>query len=139
MEVSTIAGTPKESGNIDGKALESRFNGSRGITMDSQGNLLIADNSKYSIRKLSPNGMVSTITENRTLNRPYSVRLDSRGTLIIADTFNEVIRSISPEGNQAIVAGIPGNRGYVDGPFPTEINLSSMRYSLPSIEIMHYY
>src|SRR5690349_16473964 len=99
MEVSTIAGTPKASGNIDGRALESKFYNPRGICLDSQGNLLIADTSNYSIRKLSPNGMVCTIVEKGTLNGPYSVRLDSRGNLIIVDTFNHVIRSISPQGN----------------------------------------
>src|SRR5262249_29550862 len=116
MEVSTIAGTPKESGKIDGKALESRFYWPRGITMDSQGNLLIVDTGNNSIRKLSPNGMVSTVLEKGALDTPFSVRSDSRGNLIIADTYNQVIRSISPEGNLAIVAGIIKDSGYVNGP-----------------------
>lgn len=54
-----IAGRSQE-GNKDGKALTALFNFPKGIAYDSKGNLFIADMSNHSIRKLSPDGMVTT-------------------------------------------------------------------------------
>lgn len=57
-----IGGRAQE-GNKDGKALTALFNFPKGIAYDSKGNLFIADMSNHSIRKLSPDGMVTTFVK----------------------------------------------------------------------------
>ena len=57
-----IAGRSQE-GNRDGKAFTALFNFPRGMAYDSKGNLFIADTSNHSIRKLSPDGMVTTFAK----------------------------------------------------------------------------
>lgn len=57
-----IGGRSQE-GNRDGKALTALFHMPKGMAYDSKGNLYIADMSNHSIRKLSPDGMVSTFAK----------------------------------------------------------------------------
>ncbi|MCY7346182.1 MAG: hypothetical protein LH614_08150 [Pyrinomonadaceae bacterium] len=57
-----IAGRAQE-GNKDGNALTALFNFPKGIAYDSKGNLYIADMNNHSIRKLSPDGMVTTFAK----------------------------------------------------------------------------
>ena len=57
-----IAGRAQE-GNKDGKALTALFNFPKGIAFDSKGNLFIADTNNHSIRKLSPDGMITTFAK----------------------------------------------------------------------------
>lgn len=57
-----IAGRAQE-GNKDGKALTALFNFPKGIAFDSKGNLFIADTNNHSIRKLSPDGVVTTFAK----------------------------------------------------------------------------
>lgn len=57
-----IGGRAQE-GNRDGRALTALFNFPKGIAYDSKGNLFIADMNNHSIRKLSPDGMVTTFAK----------------------------------------------------------------------------
>lgn len=57
-----IAGRAQE-GYKDGKALTALFNFPKGIAYDSKGNLFIADMNNHCIRKLSPDGMVTTFAK----------------------------------------------------------------------------
>jgi hypothetical protein len=57
-----IGGRAQE-GNKDGPALTALFNFPKGMAYDSKGNLFIADMNNHSIRKLSPNGMVTTFAK----------------------------------------------------------------------------
>lgn len=57
-----IGGRAQE-GNKDGKALTALFNNPKGIAFDSKGNLYIADMYNHSIRKLSPDGTVTTFAK----------------------------------------------------------------------------
>ena len=57
-----IAGRSQE-GNRDGKALTALFNFPKGMAFDSKGNLYIADMYNHSIRKLSPDGVVTTFAK----------------------------------------------------------------------------
>jgi sugar lactone lactonase YvrE len=57
-----IAGRSQE-GNRDGKALTALFNFPKGMAFDSKGNLFIADMYNHSVRKLSPDGIVSTFAK----------------------------------------------------------------------------
>lgn len=57
-----IGGRAQE-GYQDGKALAALFNFPKGIAYDSKGNLFIADMNNHCIRKLSPDGMVTTFAK----------------------------------------------------------------------------
>ena len=57
-----IAGS-SENGNRDGKALSALFGSPKGMAYDSKGNLFIADTANHCIRKLSPEGMVTTFAK----------------------------------------------------------------------------
>ena len=57
-----IAGLAQK-GNKDGKALTALFSFPKGMAYDSKGNLFIADMYNHSIRKLSPDGTVSTFAK----------------------------------------------------------------------------
>ncbi len=57
-----IAGLAQQ-GHKDGKALSALFNFPKGMAYDSKGNLFIADMNNHSIRKLSPDGMVTTFAK----------------------------------------------------------------------------
>lgn len=57
-----IGGRSQE-GYKDGKALAALFNFPKGMAYDSRGNLFIADMNNHSIRKLSPDGIVTTFAK----------------------------------------------------------------------------
>jgi hypothetical protein len=57
-----IAGRSQE-GNRDGRALTALFNFPKGMAYDSKGNLYITDMYNHAVRKLSPDGIVSTFAK----------------------------------------------------------------------------
>lgn len=59
--VTTFAGTPMVAGSIDGDRKQARFNNPCHLVFDSEGNLYVADNGNYLIRKISRDGRVSTV------------------------------------------------------------------------------
>lgn len=103
--VSTIAGSSQ--GSSDGNGTLAKFYLPQGITIDSNGNLYVADRGNSKIRKIAndANHTVSTITGtsygyidgNISLARftnPVGITIDSNGVLYIADSGNNKIRKI---------------------------------------------
>ena len=125
--VSTVAGVLETPGFNDGTALSARFFNPHGIASDSFGNVYVADRFNHTIRKLTPDGQVSTIagaagqegdddgfgTEARFFE-PWGICSTSDGTLYVADTRNNKIRKITPEGLVSTFAG-SGSFGTSDG------------------------
>jgi sugar lactone lactonase YvrE len=60
-DVTTIAGQPGQYGSTDGSAAGARFRSPQGIAVDATGNLYVADTGNSTIRKITPDGTVSTI------------------------------------------------------------------------------
>lgn len=113
-------------GFTDGLAAQAAFNTPSGIALDNKGNLLVADTGNHAIRRISPEGMVTTVAGNgkpgnrdgmgteAQFNGPVGIAVDAAGNIYVADTYNDRIRKISPDGQVSTLAGGNGS-GYLDG------------------------
>ncbi len=93
-----------------GLANVAQLNKPVGIAMDAAGNIYIADTNNSRIRKITPDGLITTIAGSRytgysgdggdataaALNFPRSVAVSPNGTVYIADTGNHAIRVLTP-------------------------------------------
>jgi hypothetical protein len=127
ISVITIAGSTR--GNEDGPALQAKFGWISGMVFDEQGNLYITDPGNHSIRKMTPDGIVSTIAggvpgfadgtgSEAMFNHPSDITIDHDGNLIVCEFNNCSIRKVTPEGVVTTISGT-GEWGYVDGPAQT--------------------
>ncbi len=125
--VELIAGQTGGVGYLDGKLSEARVFSPHGIVKDSKGNIFFADTNNNVIRKITPDGLVSTFAG--TLNSyglkdgtgatasfsfPIGLAIDKSDVLYVADSENHAIRKILPS---AVVTTLAGNgvSGYADG------------------------
>jgi RHS repeat-associated protein len=106
-------------GGDGGPALSATLYRPNGIAVDSEGNLFIADTFNHRIRKVSPDGIITTVAGNgimgyggdgglainAKLSEPNGVAIDGQGNLFIADFSNHRIRKVSPDGIITTVAG----------------------------------
>ena len=120
-KVTTIAGLAGVDGTNDGPAAAARFCHPAELAFDPQGNLLVADSFNHTLRSISTNGVVSTISgtpggsgsadginrQGRYFN-PYGLVFNSNGLLLVADTYNELIRAVLvPFSETAQLTGHP--------------------------------
>ncbi|MEU5418492.1 hypothetical protein ACFY1P_11220 [Streptomyces sp. NPDC001407] len=123
----TVAGTGVAGFVADGgPAVGTSLYYPRGLAYDTGGNLYIADEHNHRIRKVAPNGIITTVAGTGTagfiadggpavatrLNTPCDVTLDAAGNLYIADTSNHRVRKVFPNGNITTVAGT-GTAGFI--------------------------
>ena len=101
-----------------GLATSARLWEPRGVAADTSGNIYIADTLNQRIRKVIPNGTISTIAgvgaqsygdggpaTSAALNHPQGVVADGAGNFYIADTRNHRVRKVSAAGIITTVAG----------------------------------
>lgn len=103
--VTTFAGSGK-AGSADGRGTAASFTLPAGMVFDASGNLYVADYGSNKIRKVTPQGDVTTVAGNgvagfadgpgasASFNSPYDLAIDHAGNLYVADSFNERIRKI---------------------------------------------
>jgi formylglycine-generating enzyme required for sulfatase activity/sugar lactone lactonase YvrE len=127
--VSTFAGTLGIRGSTDGMGTAARFDAPFGITCDSSDNLYVADQGNSCIRRISPQGDVSTVTASvgQLSWGPQGVAVDLQGNLYITDTNGQRICKISPQtGFSVLAGGGAGQAGSADG------TGTAARFSSPS-------
>ncbi len=126
--VTTIAGTALIPGSTDAAGTAARFYYPSGVTVDSAGNVYVADTSNNTIRKLTAAGVVATLAGlagrsssvdgTGTVARfedPYAVAAGSAGNVYVADATDHSIRKITSTGIVTTFAGSFGSFGSTDG------------------------
>lgn len=120
--ISTIfAGTPGQSGfaGDGGPATKALLRSARALLFDNQGNLLIADDFEFRIRKVDAFGVITTFAgtgkgfsgdggdggdaRQASMNQPISLALDQSGNVLVAE--GQRIRIISPDNLIRTFAG----------------------------------
>ena len=139
-QVTTFAGTGI-GGFVDGPANVARFNFPTGIAIDSADNLFVVDYGNHCIRKVTPDGVVTTLSGSRWATGfedgpgntvgtdititpasgvakfyfPNGITIDNNGDLLVTD-WNHCIRKVSPTtGYVTTLVGVPGAAGSTDG------------------------
>ena len=103
--VTTVAGSGSAGAN-NGIGAAASFDGPAGIAVDGSGNLYVADSNNNLIRKITPNGTVSTLAgtgspgsdngalTSATFRNPQGVVVDGFNRVFVVDTGNGLIRVI---------------------------------------------
>lgn len=128
--VVTLAGSGA-AGSDDGQGTNASFREPWGITVDSLGNVFVADTKNNKIRKITPSGLVSTVAGTgrfgitdavnplvASFGNPTGIAVDKKGNLYVGDHLTHLIRKISVSGAVTTLAGdrnYPNNAGLVDG------------------------
>lgn len=125
--VTTLAGQAGVQGNHDGQGHFAGFKNPTGLAIDLSGNVFVADTGNSTIRKITPEGLVSTVAgvaetagmvdgaaSQATFGYPKGLAVAGDGTIYVADSANHTIREIR-NGNVRILAGGPGQPGARDG------------------------
>jgi len=144
--ISTYVGTGADAFSGDGgPAVDASIGAPRGIATLGDGTLLIADSDNNRIRRVSPDGTISTIAGDGVagsagdggpaidaeLDKPFGIAPLADGGFLIADTTNSRIRMIAPDGTISTVAG-NGTAGYAgDGKQATAAELNHPHAVLP--------
>jgi sugar lactone lactonase YvrE len=127
--VSTFAGKLNVSGTSDGTGSDARFFRPQGVAVDGADNLFIADTANASIRKITPDGIVSTFAglsgqfgredgtgDTARFEAPQGIAIGGVGNLFVVD--NQNIRKITPNAVVSTFAGQAGLPGILDGTGP---------------------
>jgi sugar lactone lactonase YvrE len=133
VDTTTLAGGAV--GNADGKGSSAKFNRPAGIDVDAKGMVYLADYANHNIRKIAPDGTVTTLAGAGTpgyadgkgnqalFYSPTDIKLGADGLLYVADVSNHRIRAVDADGTVTTVAGGPA--GSLDGP------VNAARFSSP--------
>jgi streptogramin lyase len=124
--ITTVAGTGQAGFSGDGgPARQASLRDPYAVAVGNDGSLYIADNGNYRIRRVSPNGLISTVvgTGNsgdsgdggpgqmaRISKYIYGLAIDAEGNLLLSDFGNWRIRLLDTEGRITAFAGVPLGR-----------------------------
>jgi sugar lactone lactonase YvrE len=117
--ITTVAGGG--SGGDGGAATNASLNQPSGLTLDTVGDLFIADYGTGHIRKVDTHGIITTVGGNLAPNGPTGLAIDAVGNLFVTDDNNNRVRKVNTNGIITTVAG-NGNQtfsgdGHAQGQF----------------------
>lgn len=123
----TLAGA-SSIGSQNGQGANARFYSPQGVTTDSAGNVFIVDEGNHLIRKMTADGVVTTLAgkpgepgsadgtgAEARFDSPQGIVADAAGNLYVTDTGNHTIRKITPAGVVTTLAGLADVTGNIDG------------------------
>jgi uncharacterized protein (TIGR03437 family) len=128
--ITTFAGNGTQGFAGDtGQAASAQLSFPRGLALDSQGNLYVADGGNSRVRKVTPAGVISTVAGNGTdgfsgdggaatsamLKGPRGLAVDSSGNLYIGDAWNFRVRKVTTAGIISTFAGTGTHGSTGDG------------------------
>ena len=140
--VTTIAGSGPgtvygfDGALVDGPGNVARFNDPSDVTVNAAGDLFVTDRLNHVIRKITPDGQVSTFAgsgqpgttdgmgTDASFELPNRIAIDDKGNLYVTEgrfldfgerTYGFRVRMITPDSNVTTLAGT-GEPGYRDGP-----------------------
>jgi tetratricopeptide (TPR) repeat protein/sugar lactone lactonase YvrE len=130
--ITTVAGDGRRGGDGDGgPAIRASLSGPNDMVADGEGNLYIADAGNSRVRRVAPDGTITTVAGTgrvryngesgydgdggpatlARLSHPSSLALDAEGNLYIGDFGNHAVRKVAKDGVITTVAGT-GRRGF---------------------------
>ncbi len=117
--ITTVAGSGVYGYSGDGgPATAARLFGPQGVAVGADGAIFIADTSNYRIRRVGPDGIITTVAGSNNWGcngdggpataaclAPYAVAVGADGAIFIADWSKNGIRRVGPDGIITTVAG----------------------------------
>jgi hypothetical protein len=111
--VTTLAGKAGIPGLVNGTGTNAEFDYPNNVAVDTNGNVYVADTANGAIRKVTPAGVVTTLSED--FSGPTGVAVDGATNVYVADYYSHTIRKVTPAGVVTILAGFTGTSGTADG------------------------
>jgi len=124
--VTTVAGSTTY-GSANGNGTSARFYIPQGVAADASGNLYVSDTANNMIRKIAPDGTVTTLAGSTNSGSadgtgtaasfyyPFGLAVDAAANVYVSDAANDLIRKITPSGTVTTLAGSVGRASGDDG------------------------
>lgn len=123
--IAVIAGDQGTAGNTDGQGAAARFRTPSGVVHDASGNLWVVDAGNRAIRRIAPDGTVTTVATLPAGSVVTSIAIGPDGDFYLGDQNGGVIRRMTSAGVVSVYAG-SGNYGLTDG-LPSTADIGEVR------------
>jgi sugar lactone lactonase YvrE len=133
--VTTFAGAAGVSGSADGQGAAAQFLAPNGVAVDGAGNLYVSDSGNATVRKISPEGVVTTLAGTAgvrgtadgtgtaaSFGALSGIAVDGMSNVYVTESgetyrldSGHTVRKITPAGVVTTLAGTASMRGFTDG------------------------